>query len=79
MVGPLKKSSRGGHTFLLVAVDKFTKWIEAMPVTSTAATSAVNFIKSINYRFGIPHSIITDNGSNFVAEEFQEFCEEQGI
>jgi hypothetical protein len=70
MVGPLRKSSLGGHTFLLVIVDKFTKWIEATPVTSGSATCAVNFIRSIISRFGIPHIIITDNGSNFIAEEF---------
>src|SRR5664279_1581130 len=79
MVGPLKKSSPGRHTHLLVAVDKFTKWIEATPVTSVAATCAMNFIHSIICIFGVPHSIITDNGSNFTAEEFQEFREEQGI
>jgi hypothetical protein len=28
-VGPLPKSSRGNHTYLLVAVDKFSKWIDA--------------------------------------------------
>lgn len=79
MVGPLPKSSPGGHTFLLVAVDKFTKWIEAVPVTNQGATAAVNFFKGITCRFGTPHSIITDNGSNFTSEEFQEFCEERGI
>jgi transposase InsO family protein len=79
MVGPLKRSSLGGHTFLLVAVDKFTKWVEAMPVTDADATSTVNFIRSIVCRFGVPHNIITDNGSNFTAEEFQDYYEEQGI
>src|SRR5664279_4757484 len=79
MVGPLKRSSHGGHTKLLVAVDKFTKWIEAVPVTATDATSVLSFIKSIVHRFGVPHSIITNNGTNFTTYEFQEFCEEQGI
>jgi hypothetical protein len=79
MVGPLKKSSPGGHTFMLVAVDKFTKWIEAMPVTSAATTCAVQFLRSIVSRFGVPHSIITDNGSNFTAEEFQDYCDSLGI
>jgi transposase InsO family protein len=79
MVGPLKNSSPGGHTFLLVAVDKFTKWIEAVLVTSVATTCVVNFLRSIISLFGIPHSIITDNGSNFTAEEFQEYCEDLGI
>ena len=70
MVGPLKKSSKGGHTHLLVAVDKFNKWIEVVPITNSTATTAVNFIKSIIFRFGVPHNIITDNETNFAVEEF---------
>jgi hypothetical protein len=45
---------------MLVAVDKFTKWVEAAPVTTQDSTVAINFIKSIVFRFGVPHSIITD-------------------
>ena len=48
-----------------MAVDKFTKWIEAVPITSSTATTTVNFIKSIIYPFSVPRSIITDNGTNF--------------
>src|SRR3954470_18962815 len=79
MVGPLKKSSKGGRTHLLVVVDKFTKWIEAVPITSSTTLMTVNFIKSIIFRFGEPHNIITDNDTNFKAAEFQNFCEELGI
>jgi hypothetical protein len=46
---------------MLVAVDKFTKWVEAAPVTTQDLTAAVNFIKSIVFRFGVPYSIITDS------------------
>src|SRR3954471_17413110 len=76
MGGALKKSSKGGRTHLLVAVDKFTKWIEAVLITSSTALTAVNFIKAIIFRFSVPHSIITDNGTNFTATEFQNFCQE---
>src|SRR3954464_6653198 len=79
MVVPLKKSSKGGRTNLLVAEDKFTKWIEAVPITSSTALTAVNFIKSIIFRFGVPHNIIIDNGTNFTTVEFQNFYEELGI
>jgi transposase InsO family protein len=78
-VGPLPKSSRGGHTYLLVAVDKFSKWIEAVPVTNQEATMAVKFFESIVYRYGVPHSIITDNGTNFTSGEFQDFAKNLGI
>src|SRR3954464_13344657 len=78
MVGPLKKSSKGGRTHLMVSVDKFTKWVEAVPITNSIALTAVNFIKSIIFRFRVPHNIITDNGTNFTAAEFQNFWESNG-
>ena len=78
MVGPLRRSS-GGMTHLLVAVDKFTKWIEAKPIKKLDGPTAVKFFKSIIYRFGYPNSIITDNGSNFVKGEFAKFCGRTGI
>jgi hypothetical protein len=69
--GPLPKSSRGNHTYLLVAIDKFSKWIKAVLVTNQEAITVVKFFESIVYRYGVPNSIITDNGTNFTAGEFQ--------
>jgi transposase InsO family protein len=79
MVGKLHKSWPGGHVYLLVAVDKFTKWIEATLVTTQDSTTTINFIKSIVFRFGVPHSIITDNGTNFTSKEFKNYCVSMGI
>jgi transposase InsO family protein len=64
---------------MLVAVDKFTKWVEAAPVTTQDSTAAISFIKSIVFRFGVPYSIITDNGTNFTSKEFKSYCEGLGI
>jgi hypothetical protein len=47
MVGKLHKSWPGGHVYMLVAVDKFTKWVEAAPVTTQDSIATINFIKSI--------------------------------
>jgi transposase InsO family protein len=60
-------------------VDKFSKWIKAVPVTNQEATMAVKFFESIIYRYGVPNSIITDNGTNFTSGEFQEFAKNLGI
>jgi hypothetical protein len=79
MVGKLHKSWPGWHVYMLVVVDKFTKWVEVAPVTTQESTSAINFIKSIIFRFGVPHSIITDNGTNFTSKEFKNYCESMGI
>jgi transposase InsO family protein len=64
---------------MLVVVDKFTKWVEVAPVTTQDSTATVNFIKSIVFRFGVPHNIITDNGKNFTSKEFKSYCESMGI
>ena len=47
---------------MMVAIDKFTKWIEYKPIASLTSAKAVEFIQDIIFRFGIPNSIITDLG-----------------
>jgi hypothetical protein len=79
MVGKLHKSWPGGHVYMLVAVDRFTKWVEAAPVTTQDSTAAINFITSIVFRFGVLHSIIIDNGTNFTSKEFKNYYESLGI
>jgi hypothetical protein len=79
MVGKLHKLWPGGHVYMLVAVNKFTKWVEAAPVTTQDSIAMINFIKSIIFRFGVPHSIIMDNGTNFTSKEFKNYCESMGI
>ena len=50
-------------------VDKFTKWIEAKPVKTAESGPVTNFISRVVHHYGVPHSIITDNGMNFTADE----------
>ena len=64
---------------MLVAIDKFTKWIEFKPIASLTAAKAVEFIQDIIFRFGTPNIIITDLGSNFTGSMFFDFCEAKGI
>src|SRR5213075_377820 len=78
MVGPLQRAP-GGYTHLFVAIDKFTKWIEAKPVATITAARAKEFFQDIVVRFGVPNRIITDNGTQFTGSEFKDWCEEIGI
>ena len=78
MVGPFKMSSCK-KTHLLVAVDKFTKWVEAEPINRCDAETTVMFLKKIIFSFGYPHSIITDNGSNLSEGEMAKFSGNNGI
>jgi hypothetical protein len=65
----------GGFTHVLVAIDKFTKWIEYKPIAKLTPDRVVDFISDILHRFGFPNTIITDLGSNFMANQFCEFYE----
>jgi len=78
MVGPLKKGL-GSFTHLLLVVDKFTKWIEAKPITNLHSEEAIKFFLDIIYRFGVPNYIITDHGTNFTAKKFLDFSNGYGI
>jgi hypothetical protein len=60
MVGPLRQALES-FTHLLMAVDKFSKWIEARPIVNVRSEEAVSFFTDIIYRFGIPNTTITNN------------------
>jgi IS30 family transposase len=69
----------GGFTHVLVAIDKFTKWIEYKPIAKIFADRVVSFIYDIMHRFCFPNTIITDLRSNFHSHKFWEFCENSAI
>jgi transposase InsO family protein len=78
LVKPLKKAPRG-YTHLLVTVNKFSKWIEARPITKIKSEQAVLFFHGIIHQFGVLNSIITDNGTQFTGKKFLRFCNEYHI
>jgi hypothetical protein len=78
LVGPLQKAP-GGYTHLLVTIDKFSKWIEVRLLNSIRSEHAVAFFTNIIHRFGVPNSIITDNGTRFTGRKFLDFCEDHHI
>jgi transposase InsO family protein len=78
LVGPLQKAP-GGYTHLLVAIDKFSKWIEVRPINNIRSEQAVAFFTNIIHRFRVPNSIITDNGTQFTGRKFLDFCEDHHI
>ena len=55
-------------------VDKFTKWIEAKLVKMAEAGPMIEFVFDVIHHYGVPHNIITDNGSNFTADEVKTWC-----
>ena len=64
----------------MVATDYFTKWVEAIPLKNVTSRDMVEFVKEhIIYRFGIPKTITTNQGTMFTSGEFEEFATGMGI
>ena len=60
-------------------MDKFSKWIEAKPITNIRSEEAVKFFLDIIYRFGVPNYIITDHRTHFTEKKFLDFSNGYGI
>jgi hypothetical protein len=58
--------SIGGHGYIIVAIDYFTKWVEAMlTLDNTGKTTALFIFNHIIAHFGVPQAIVTDHNSHF--------------
>ena len=74
MCGPFP----GGDS-LLVVVDYYSRWAEVKVVKSTTTTVVIRSLKAMFSTHGIPLSITSDNGPQFVSKEYRDFLEENGI
>ena len=65
---------------MLVAIDYFTKWVEAEALTMITEARIQSFVwKNIICRFRIPMTIISDNERQFDSQAFRDFCSGLGI
>ena len=67
------------NSMFLVVVDAHSNWPEVVLVSSTTSSSTIEVLRDLFARFGIPEQIVSDNGAQFVSEEFQAFVRSNGI
>jgi hypothetical protein len=78
LLGPLPPA-QGNSKYVVVAVEYFSKWIEAKPLAIiTSATIQKFFWQNIIFRFSVPKAIAVDNRTQFDAETFKTFCVQIG-
>jgi hypothetical protein len=78
IMGPLP-TAPGSFRYAPVAVDYFTKWLEAEPITAITSANAVKFLwKNIICRFGGPCEIMVDNRTLFDSARFRTYTEGVG-
>jgi hypothetical protein len=76
LIGKISPTSSNGHKFIITTTKYFTKWVEAIPMTYIIGKKISKFI--LNYlicRYGVPQTIISDNGTPFKKQDVRELCE----
>ena len=63
----------------LIVIDVHSKWIEAFPATSPSTSVTIELLCPLFAQFGLPETIVTDNGSCFISADFQHFLTMNGI
>ena len=64
---------------ILVVVDAHTEWPEIVVMHRATSTPTIKACQLLFSRFGIPKEIVTDNGSQFVSQEFTQFLKALGV
>lgn len=79
IIGPIKKSS-SGNQYIVTAIDAFSRWGSAKAYADVKASDIVSFMEDeIICRHGIPNEVVSDNGSQFVSRQFEEYMIKLGV
>ncbi|KAL5579243.1 hypothetical protein UlMin_011685 [Ulmus minor] len=79
LIGPLP-TARGQLKYVVVAIDYYTKWVEAKALAKITEQNVTAFIwKNIVCRFGVPRELVSDHGTQFENEKLQSICDRLGI
>lgn len=66
--------------YVLTCIDRATRWTECIPLTDiTASNVAIAFVSGWISRFGVPLNVVSDRGSQFLSEFFQQISQIMGF
>ncbi|EGT45549.1 hypothetical protein CAEBREN_25839 [Caenorhabditis brenneri] len=65
--------------YYLVMVDSYSKWPEVHMTSSISTSATVKLFQQTFSQFGVPETLVTDNGPQFTSNAFNNFCVAQGI
>jgi hypothetical protein len=77
-IGPLQPLAPDGSDHIVVAVDPFTKWVEAAPIHKDSYNTASWFHREVVCRYGVPTIVRSDRGTEY-SGEFDLYLKGQGV
>ena len=63
----------------LVVVDYYSRWIEVKHLPTTTSAAVITRLKAMFITFGVPDVLVSDNGSQYVSQEFRDFARDWGF
>ena len=72
-------NSESEHLQRLVRTSTEAKWFEVVPMKSTTASRTVEELRKLFAQHGLPEELVSDNGPQFIASEFEEFMRSNGV
>jgi hypothetical protein len=80
IIGEITPSSSKLHKYILTAIDYFTRWVEAIPLTHVNEKVVIQIIeKKLIKRLGVPSVLVFDNATYFSSTLLNEFSLDKGI
>ena len=77
VIGLIEPAASNGHRFILVVNDYFTKWVEVASYKAVMKKVVTDFVRNnLICHFGVPESLITNNGANLNRHLMKEICEQ---
>ena len=71
--GPLQ------NKMFLILIDAHSKWVEAFPINSSTSAIVIDRLRTVFAQFGLPEMVVTDNGTCFVSDVFEQFLQLNGV
>jgi hypothetical protein len=62
-----------------IVIDAYSRWVDITPMKSATTDHVIQQLRRLIASYGIPATVVSDNGSQFTATEFSEFCTANGI
>lgn len=67
------------NSMFMIVVDAHSKWLEAIQMNKIHANATIEELRPMFARYGLPRSVVTDNGTTFTSNEFRSFVQSNGI